>query len=175
MPRSQSHVNNSSYTKALVLVSLIIVAFSLVSCGSSDSSSSVVETQTGQTDTDTDKSSALTTSDNAAPSIVTQEELVPRNSWWTFNVSLSQGDRFEITYTSKSFVPGSHRESGNNAESGIVFAVSNPSGESIHRGEKEVSGELSFTADLSGDYEITFLNPFKRQIISVSVEYKVNP
>ena len=60
------------------------------------------------------------------------------------------------------------------ARPGVIFAVNDPIGDSIYRGEQLADGSYDFVAELNGDYELTFLNPVVRNLQAVTVEYKIN-
>ncbi len=79
-----------------------------------------------------------------------------------------------VTYTSLPKAVGGFAESGNRGRPGVIFAVNDPIGDSIYRGEQLADGSYDFVAELNGDYELTFLNPVVRNLQAVTVEYKIN-
>ena len=110
----------------------------------------------------------------SAPTTVTEEDLVLPQQWWTVEVGLLLGDRVVITYTSQPKAVGGFGESGGAGRPGVIFNVNDPIGDSIYRGEQLADGGYEFVAELSGTYEITFLNPVVRNLQEVKVEYKIN-
>ena len=104
----------------------------------------------------------------------TEEELILPQQWESFEVPLVLGDRVLVTYTSLPKAVGGFAESGGAGRPGLIFNVNDPIGDSIYRGEQVADGGYEFVAELSGNYELTFLNPVVRNLQEVKVEYKIN-
>ena len=162
-------------TKGLLFL-LLSAGFLLMSCGGDSSAPATPDPQptqaAGQGGAATE---APPVSGGASPpTTVTEEELVLPQQWWSIDVPLQLGDRVVVTYTSQPKAVGGFAESGGAGRPGVIFNVNDPIGDSIYRGEQVADGGYEFVAELSGTYELTFLNPVVRNLQEVKVEYKIN-
>lgn len=165
---------------ALVVALLVIGSLALVACGGGDGAdggAGTTETNQQATPSGGDAPADPTpASGGLTPTgTFTEEDLILPEQWESFDVELVLGDRVVVTYTSKPKAVGGFAESGALGRPGLIFNVNDPVGDSIYQGEQLADGGTEFTADLSGTYELTFLNPVVRNLQEVKVEYTINP
>ena len=113
----------------------------------------------------------------AQPTSGTEELFIRAGSDNGFTLTLNSGDIVELDYNAASRIQGRSESGGNigGIESGVQFAVTDPSGNVIFQAEQLSQNQASVTIQISGDHTFSFINTFRAQGQSVTTNYAINP
>ncbi len=94
------------------------------------------------------------------------------------SVNLAAGDVLEVTFASESNITGGRNVSAGigGAEEGIQLAIRDPLDSSLLTIDDTTStSTVSVEAEVNGEHQIFFFNPFLLQAVTVEVSWTVNP
>jgi hypothetical protein len=163
----------------LALVSAILLAIPLIAaCGGGDDGGNGNPTRTA-TSPGSNNGGGETPDPNGGgqtePYSETVEVFIPPSQFQTRPVNLAEGDELKLTVKTRSSVVGAGDTGGQNrGRIGVVMAVNNPLDEQLLLTEQIIDHEDQITADIAGQYEVIFQNPFPLEAMIVNLTYSVN-
>ena len=175
MTLSWTNITRTRFLSKILPTLFLLVALSLTiqSCGGGDDG----ETQQNAPEPTQAPTQPPEISSPSQPSSGTEEIFIRASSDNGFTLTLTAGDVVELDYTAASRIQGRSESGGNigGIESGVQFAVTDPTGNVIFQAEQLSQNQASVTIQVSGEHTFSFINSFRAQGQSVTTNYAINP
>jgi hypothetical protein len=159
-----------------VLTVMLLAIPLVVACGGGDGGSNGNPTPTATSPSSSGgNETPVGNGGQTEPYSETVEIFIPPAQFQTRPVDLQEGDNLKMTIETRSSVVGAGDTGGQNrGRVGVIMAVNNPLDEQILLTEQIIDHEDEITADVSGQHEIIFQNPFPLEAMIVKLTYAVN-
>ncbi len=112
------------------------------------------------------------------PSSGSEKLFIPANEAGEIVVTLAAGDVLELTFDVQSNITGGQNVTAGigQAAEGIQLVIADPLGTQLLTiDETLITDTVEITAEVNGEHQIVFFNPFLLQAVSVVASWEVNP